>query len=149
MSNETENKPRGVRPFERHMARQMAVQAIYEWQMTGNQASDIIRQFIEDEKKKKADLDYFSEVVAGVISHVSTLDETTSRYITGRTFNDLDQVDKAILRVGCYELLFHRELDYKIVINEGIELAKSFAAADSHKFVNGVLDKIVKNELTA
>ncbi len=149
MNNETENKPRGARPFERHIARQMVVQAIYEWQMTGNSAQEIIQQFIEDEKKKKADLDYFSEVVAGVINHAATLDETLARYITGRTINDLDQVDKAILRVGCYELLYHRELDYKIVINEGIELAKSFAATDSHKFVNGVLDKIVKNEIKA
>ncbi len=141
-----EKKGKGVRPFERRNARQMATQAIYEWQMTGNDAAVIIEQFLESEKKK-ADLDYFREVVAGVISHVDTLDQILGRYVTGRTMAELDQVDKAILRIGCYELLYHRELDCRIVLNEAIELAKSFAAADSHKFVNGVLDKVVKNEL--
>ncbi|MBQ8706554.1 MAG: transcription antitermination factor NusB [Succinivibrionaceae bacterium] len=129
------------------MARQMTVQAVYEWQMTGKSAQEIIQQFIEDDKKKRADLDYFSEMVAGIIAHAADIDQVLARYITGRTIDELDQVDRSILRTGCYELLYHRELDYKIAINEAIELAKLFAAADSHKFVNGVLDKVVKNEL--
>ena len=70
-------------------------------------------------------------------------------YLANRTIDQLDQVDKAILRIACYELLFNKKLDYKIAINEAIELAKAYAAEDSHKFVNGVLDKIVKNDLKA
>lgn len=144
---DNEKKSKSVKPYERHMARQMTVQAVYEWQMTGKSAQEIIQQFIEDDKKKRADLDYFSEMVAGIIAHAADIDQVLARYITGRTIDELDQVDRSILRTGCYELLYHRELDYKIAINEAIELAKLFAAADSHKFVNGVLDKVVKNEL--
>ncbi len=147
VNSEVKNKP--IKPYERHNARQMAIQAIYEWQMTGNNANEIITQFLDTEKKIKADVDYFSELVAGVIAHCKEIDEVLTKYITNRSINELDQVDKSILRVGGYELLYHRNLDYKIVINEAIELAKTFAAADSHKFVNGVLDKVVKNELQA
>ena len=61
-----------------------------------------------------------------------------------RKLDDLDQVDKGVLRLACYELSYCKDVPYKVVINEAIELAKSFAADDSHKFVNGVLDKVVK-----
>lgn len=143
MTNSSE-KP-AIRPFERHNARQMALQAVYEWQMTGNDPASIIQQFL-DEGKKKIDNAYFSEVVEGVISHILTLDQAFQGFINNRTIDDLDQVDKAILRIATYEIIYHQELDYKIILNEAIELAKSYAAADSHRFVNGVLDKVVKDQ---
>lgn len=135
-----------VKPYERHNARTMALQAIYEWQMSNNDVEIIVKQFL-DEGKRKVDLDYFCDLVRGTIECATSLDPKYSPYISNRTINDLDQVDKAILRIACYELIHHPELDYKIVLNEAIELAKSYAADDSHKFVNGVLDKVIKQEL--
>ena len=113
--------------------------------MNGNDPASIIQQFL-DEGKKKIDNTYFSEVVEGVISHILTLDQAFQGFINNRTIDDLDQVDKAILRIATYEIIYHQELDYKIILNEAIELAKSYAAADSHRFVNGVLDKVVKDQ---
>jgi N utilization substance protein B len=126
----------------------MALQAIYEWQMAKNDVETIIEQFLES-NKKKVDLDYFSYLVLGVTNHTQEIDDSFTPYLANRTIDQLDQVDKAILRIACYELLFNKKLDYKIAINEAIELAKAYAAEDSHKFVNGVLDKIVKNDLKA
>ena len=94
-------------------------------------------------------MDYFSYLVLGVTNHTQEIDDSFTPYLANRTIDQLDQVDKAILRIACYELLFNKKLDYKIAINEAIELAKAYAAEDSHKFVNGVLDKIVKNDLKA
>lgn len=141
MTNSSE-KP-AVKPIERHNARQMALQAVYEWQMSQNDVLTIIQQFL-DEGKKKVDNDYFAELVSGVVNHVVTLDQAFAGFINNRTVEELDQVDKAILRVATYEIIYHQELDYKIALNEAIELAKAYAAIDSHKFVNGVLDKVVK-----
>ncbi len=139
----TSHEKSGIKPFERHNARQMALQAVYEWQMSQNDVANIIQQFL-DEGKKKVDNDYFSELVAGVTSHIVTLDHAYEEFLNNRTVDELDQVDKAILRVATYEIMYHQELDYKIALNEAIELAKAYAATDSHRFVNGVLDKVVK-----
>ena len=92
---------------------------------------------------KGVDMDYFRELLSGVAGHVNKLDATFSPYLS-RKLEDLDMVDKAILRLATFELLFRKDVPYRVVINEGIELAKAFAAEDSHKFVNGVLDKVVK-----
>lgn len=139
-----EAKKTHFKPYERHNARQMALQAIYEWQMAKNDVENIIDQFMDD-NKKKVDLDYFKYLVLGVTNHIQEIDHKFEPFITNRTLAQLDQVDKAILRISCYEILFNKQLDYKIAINEAIELAKAYAAEDSHRFVNGVLDKVVKD----
>ena len=130
-------------PAQRHKARHFALQAIYQWQLTGQNASEIETQFLEDQPVRGADLSYFHDLVAGVIANVTVIDETFSPHLT-RPLEDLDQVDKAVLRLGTFELLYRQEVPYKVVINESILLAKEFAEQDSHKFVNGVLDKVVK-----
>ena len=85
--------------------------------------------------------DFAGDLFGGVVRTVDELDEKLSALVS-RPFKDVDLVEKAILRLGAYELCHHPELPYKVVINEGIELAKTFASEDSHKFVNGVLDKL-------
>lgn len=132
------------KPYERHNARQMALQAIYEWQMAHNDVETMIEQFTES-NKKKVDLEYFTYLVYGVTNHTVEIDGKFSGFLANRTLEQLDQVDKAILRIACFELMFNKGLDYKIIINEAIELAKTYAAEDSHKFVNGVLDKVIKS----
>ncbi len=137
-----ENKNTGVTPSMRHKARHFALQAIYQWQMTGLTAAEIEQQFLEDQPLKGTDLDYMHALISGVIGNCEQLDETFSPFLS-RPLADLDQVDKALLRVGTYELLFRQDVPFRVVINESIMLAKEFAEQDSHKFVNGVLDKVV------
>ncbi|MDO5351544.1 MAG: transcription antitermination factor NusB [Succinatimonas sp.] len=131
-------------PAMRHKARHFALQAVYQWQMTGDNPTEIERQFREDQPIQGADLDYMHDLISGVITNIAQIDETFSPYLS-RPLDDLDEVDKAVLRVGTFELMFRQEIPFRVVINEAIMLAKSFAEKDSHKFVNGVLDKVVRN----
>lgn len=132
-----------VTPAMRHKARHFALQAIYQWQLTQLSPTEIERQFLEDQPVRGADLDYFHDLVSGVVNNVSEIDETYAPHLS-RPLEDLDQVDKAVLRLGTFELLYRQEVPYRVVINEAIILAKEFAEQDSHKFVNGVLDKVIK-----
>jgi len=131
-----------VKPSERRKARRFATQAIYQWQMTQANVADIEQQFLTDQEMKDTDLDYFRELLTGVALHTKELDEALRPYLS-RPLEEVDLVDKAILRLAAFELLKRQDVPYKVVINEAIELAKAFAAEDSHKFVNGVLDKLV------
>lgn len=132
-----------VTPAQRHKARHFALQAIYQWQLTGYSATEIEKQFLEDQPIRGADLEYLHDLISGVINNVDEIDATFSPHLS-RPLEELDQVDKAVLRVGTFELMFRQEVPYRVVINESILLAKEFAEQDSHKFVNGVLDKVVK-----
>ena len=132
----------GATPAMRHKARHFALQAIYQWQMTGYTAEEIERQFREDQPLKGADLSYMDDLISGVIGSCAELDAAFTPYLS-RPLEDLDEVDKAVLRLGTFELLFRQEVPFRVVINEAIMLAKAFAEKDSHKFVNGVLDKVV------
>ena len=132
-----------MKPSERRKARHFAVQAIYQWQMTQDNGAEIEEQFKLDQDMKGVDLGYFRELLFGVAGNVNKLDSAFSPFLS-RKLEDLDLVDKAILRLATFELLFRQDVPYRVVINEGIELAKAFAAEDSHKFVNGVLDKLIK-----
>ncbi len=134
-----------MKPSERRKARHFAVQAIYQWQMTQDNVADIEEQFKLDQDMKGVDLGYFRELLFGVAGNLSKLDTTFSPFLS-RKLEDLDLVDKAILRLATFELLYRKDVPYRVVINEGIELAKAFAAEDSHKFVNGVLDKVIKDQ---
>lgn len=137
-----------MKPFQRTMARRTAMQAIYQWQMTGDLPSAIKAQFSSDPECKNVDWDYFDRIFDGVVAEHEELDSLYKRFLEKRSSEDLDQVDRAILRVGCYELLrLSSEVPYKVVINEAVNLAKAFAAEESHRFINGVLDKVVSKGL--
>ncbi|MFO6424359.1 transcription antitermination factor NusB [Motilimonas sp. KMU-193] len=129
-----------MKPAERRRARQFAVQAIYQWQMTHANVGMIIDQFLVDQDLSKTDLDYFRDLVSGVIQNCDELDQVLAPYLA-RKMTEMDQVDKAILRLAMYELTQRKDVPFKVVINEAIELAKDFATDESHKYVNGVLDK--------
>src|SRR5574344_1220661 len=132
-----------VTPAMRHKARHFALQAIYQWQLTGESPTEIEKQFLEDQPIKGTDLEYFHDILCGVVNNASEVDEIFAPHLS-RPLDGLDQVDKAILRLGTFELLYRQEVPYRVVMNESIILAKEFAEQDSHKFVNGVLDKVVK-----
>jgi len=132
-----------VKPSPRRKARELAVQALYSWQISQNSVSDIEINFITENSKRRFDIEYFQLILRGVTNNVAKLDLAISPYVD-RPIDEIDHVEKAILRVGLFELSECQEVPYRVVINEAIELAKAFAADDSHKFVNGVLDKAVK-----
>lgn len=136
-----------MNPGQRHKARHFAMQAIYQWQMTQEIASVIEEQFLEDQPvDEKTDKEYLHNLIMGTITHVDEIDKIYAPFLSTRGVNDLDMVDKAILRMSTYELLYNsKEVPFRVVINEAIILAKEFAAQDSHKFVNGILDKVVKH----
>ena len=108
--------------------------------MTHANVGMIIDQFLVDQDLSKTDLDYFRDLVSGVIQNCDELDQVLAPYLA-RKMTEMDQVDKAILRLAMYELTQRKDVPFKVVINEAIELAKDFATDESHKYVNGVLDK--------
>jgi len=132
-----------VKPSPRRKARELAVQAVYSWQVSKNPVNDIEVNFIADNSKRRFDIEYFQLLLRGVTTNIGSIDDAISPYVD-RPLDDIDQVEKAILRVAVFELKDCTDVPYRVVINEAIELAKSFAADDSHKFINGVLDKTVK-----
>lgn len=133
-----------MKPAERRRARQFAVQAVYQWQITGASFAQIVEQFSVDQDLSKTDVPYFKELLSGVINRKETLDEKLSPYLS-RKIGDVDMVDIAILRLAMFELSYRTDVPHKVVLNEAIELAKDFATDESYKFVNGVLDKALRS----
>ncbi|HEY8095511.1 MAG TPA: transcription antitermination factor NusB [Methylobacter sp.] len=126
-------------------ARKAAVQALYQWQMAGQDLSEIERQFLEEERLKDAQKSYFVELFYGVPKNLDAIDQVLSEFVD-RPVDTIDPVERAILRIGVYELLHRLDMPYKVVLNEGINLAKYFGADGSHKYVNGILDKIAQQK---
>ncbi|MET0070465.1 MAG: transcription antitermination factor NusB [Candidatus Thiodiazotropha sp.] len=127
----------------RSQARKHAVQAIYQWQMAGQDVADIINQFLEEQDLGSFEIPYFQELMKGVPGHLGELDELLKPTLD-RAIESVDPVERAILRLGAYELSHKPEVPYRVVINEAVELAKVFGAEQGHKFVNGVLDQVAK-----
>jgi len=132
-----------VKPSPRRKARELAVQAVYSWQLSENEIADVEAHFLTENAKRRFEIEFFQKLFRGVTAKASELDELMEPHLE-RPLDDIDHVEKAILRVAIYELSDCLDVPYRVVINEAIELAKGFAADDSHKFVNGVLDKAVK-----
>ncbi|MEH6453404.1 MAG: transcription antitermination factor NusB [Psychromonas sp.] len=133
-----------MKPAERRRARQFAVQAVYQWQITKLNVGQIIDQFTVDQDLSKTDVPYFKELLAGVVNKTESLDEKLAPYLS-RKIEDVDMVDKAVLRIAMFELTYRTDVPHKVVLNEAIELAKDFATDESYKFVNGVLDKALRS----
>lgn len=125
----------------RTMARQRALQALYQWQQAGQDVQDIEVQFLTGQEMDRVDVPYFQELLRGVAMHTDEIDQVLAPLLD-RKVSELDPVERAILRMGIYELQHRLEIPYRVVINEAIELAKVFGAEQSHRYVNGVLDKV-------
>lgn len=130
-----------MKPTARRRARECVVQAIYCWQLSKNDIADVESQFLTEQDVTNVDIRYFRELLAGIATMADQLDALMTPYLS-RQLDKLGQVERAILRLSLYELSKRQDVPYKVAINEGIELAKIFGAEDSHKFVNGVLDKV-------
>jgi N utilization substance protein B len=127
----------------RSQARKHAVQAIYQWQMAGQDVSDIANQFLEEQDLSSFEIPYFQDLLEGIPTHLEQLDALLKPSLD-RAIESVDPVERAILRIGTYELQYKLEVPYRVVINEAVEMAKVFGAEQGHKFVNGVLDQVAK-----
>ena len=127
----------------RSQARHFALQALYQWQVTGQDLSDIEAQFLEKEELAKADVGLFVELLHGVLGNLSELDQAVAPLLD-RPLGQVDPVERAVLRLGTFELVHHLDIPYRVVINEAVELAKRFGADQGHRYVNGVLDKLAR-----
>ncbi len=127
----------------RSKARERAVQAIYQWQVTGQSLSDIEQQFTEDQDMSKVKMEYFQELLHEVPAQLKAIDAALAELVD-RPLEQVDPVERAILRIGTYELQARQDIPYRVVINESVELAKSFGSEQGHKYINGILDKLAK-----
>lgn len=125
----------------RRVARTLLMQAVYQWQIAGQNLNAIEAQFQADNDFDGIDGEYFSEGLRAIAQQVTELDELFAQYLD-RNVTDLDPVELAILRLAAWEFSQRIDVPYRVVLNEGIELAKTFGATDGHKYVNGVLDKL-------
>ena len=129
----------------RHLARRSAVQALYQWDMTGQEASNINSNFIHDERLKGRYREYFEKMITEVPKNIEKIDGVIATH-ADRPVERLDPLEKSILRIGTYEILFQIDVPPSVVVNEAIEIAKLFCSDHGYKYVNGVLDKVVKEQ---
>jgi N utilization substance protein B len=123
----------------RKKARTCIVQALYAWQISKNNFQEI-KIFFYKKNKKKIDKKYFNEIFIGTVLNKKKIDNLIHPYIL-KNINRLGKIEKSILRMSFYELLKRQDIPYKVIINEAIEISKIFGSYDSHKLINGVLDK--------
>jgi N utilization substance protein B len=125
---------------ERARARRFALQALYQWDLSGTDLPVIRRQFLEAEDFSRADQKYFIELLSKIPQNIDIIDENISTYLD-RPIGQLDPVERAILRLAIYELLYRLDIPYRVSINEAVQLTKKFGAEQGHTYVNAVLDK--------
>ena len=128
----------------RSKTRRFLLQAMYQTEMMDEEYASVIDPFIADHNMKRADLDYFREILTGIHRDIDELRAMISPKLA-RDFSELDPIEKSILLLGAYELRSRIEIPYRVVINEGVELAKSFGASESFRLINSVLDALAKD----
>jgi len=133
----SESAPRGSR----RRSRELALQALYQWLLSGDEADVICRQAAEQNEYARADADYFEFLAHGVIERAGELRAALQPFLD-RPAHQLSPIEHALLLLGAYELLHAPEVPYRVAINEAVELAKAYGGTDGHKYVNGVLDKL-------
>jgi N utilization substance protein B len=136
-----EQRPRGGGRSARRRARELALQGIYEWLVGGQDLAAVEGHLMDSEGFDRADREHLREVLHGVIDEAPALREQFTPFIDRRP-EHLSPVEHGILLIGTYELQRRPEIPYRVVINEAVELAKSFGGTDGFRYVNGVLDKV-------
>jgi transcription antitermination protein NusB len=131
----------GSRKLSRRRSREFAVQGLYQWQLARKDSVVIAAEFAEREEFQKADTAYFRTLLNGAIDNAQELEARIGPHLD-RKIEELSPIEHGILLLGAYELMRELEVPYRVVINEAVELAKTYGGTDGHKFVNGVLDKL-------
>jgi transcription antitermination protein NusB len=124
----------------RSRARRLAMQGLYQWQLSGSDAGEVIAQLRLSPEAKNTELDYFDALLRNCIAEHTTLTAAFESHLD-RPAEQLDPIERAILLLGIYELKACPEVPYRVILNEAVELAKNFGGEDSHKYINAVLDR--------
>ena len=132
----------------RTQARTAVVQSLYALDLGNESMSNQLDEYLEERKIKSGKGEFAKELYSGVVEHLKIVDQNIKKHLVDWDFDRLDNVDKAILRLGVYEILFS-ELPYQVVINESIEIAKLLCEERSKRFINGILDKVAKDKQAA
>jgi N utilization substance protein B len=131
----------GIDLAARSRARRRALQALYAWQVSGTPMLGIISQFKHEQEMEVADLEYFEDLLVNIEKRREELDAALKPFLD-REVDLVDPIERAVLRLGAYELIHRPDVPYRVVINEAIETTKRFGADFGHTYVNGVLDKL-------
>ncbi len=130
-----------MEPQKRHWSRRLALQALYQWQISGHDFEVLLAQYVEDDNWEKADKDYFIDLVSAVIKQNDLLNAAISPHLNLPT-EQIDPIENAILLFATYELLQKSETPTNVILSEAVNLCKKFGSVEGYKFVNGVLDKV-------
>ncbi len=145
-ADRTPKKKKNKKPSKTEMrreARSFALQALYQWHIAGAVLNDIEAQFRTEQDMSRTDMELFSELLHKIPACTTELDELIVPCLD-RKLEDLDPIELNVLRIGTFELQSRIQVPYRVAINESVNLAKTYGATDSHKYVNGVLDKLAK-----
>lgn len=127
----------------RRRARELALQGLYQWQVAKHPVADIVAQLSEGKGFDKVDAAYFKVLLEGAIANAPGIEAAIAPHLD-RKFAALSPIERGVLMIGAYELAYQAETPYKVVINESVEVAKTYGGTDGHKYVNGVLDKLAQ-----
>ena len=133
-------RPDGVDPHARSRARRRALQAVYAWQLSSTAINKVIDQFRNEQDMEVADLEYFDALLRGVDSELAKIDAALQQFVD-REIAQIDPIERGVLRLAAYELLYRIDVPYRVVLNEAVETTKRFGADQGHTYVNGVLDR--------
>lgn len=133
--------PKAPPKSSRRRSRELALQGIYQWRLTSDDPEQIEKQICAEKGMGRYDAEFFSKLLRGALAQHAELETAVTMHLD-RTLDELSPVEFSVLLIGAYELIHHPEIPYRVVINEAVELAKTFGGTDGHKFVNGVLDKL-------
>jgi len=145
--SESGNKPASARAPKagknRRKSRELALKGIYQGLMNQSELRKILRDMADDMDFDRADQAFFRQLIEGVAEHMPELEQRIAAYVD-RAVTELSPIEHAVLCLSAYELIYEPSVPYRVVINEGVELAKIYGGIDGHKYVNGVLDKLAK-----
>ncbi len=144
MTNRAAAGPGRFTSAARAKARRLSMQAVYQWQMTAHDVAEVLAQFLADEDNRSADAEYFEALVRGVVQGCDELDRMLTP-VLARPLDEVDPVERAVLRVAAYELKYRLDVPYRVVLNEAVALAKKFGAEQGHTFVNATLDRLARD----
>lgn len=140
--NDTDQKSKPVKSGKnRHKSRELALKGLYQFLLSPKELRTIIRESADDPEFARADESYFRQLIEGVFAEKTRLDDRILVHID-RPLAELSPIEHAVLWISSYELIYDLTIPYRVAINEGVELAKTYGGVDGHKFVNGVLDKL-------
>ena len=128
---------------EKRRARKLAVQALYQWHMSGTEPAEVLAQFCSINNMSKVDLEYFTCLLYGIPSEITVLHAALIPFLD-RSLESLDPIELTILRLSTFELIHRLEIPYRVVLDESVSLAKTFGSQDGYRYVNGVLHQLAK-----